>query len=237
MGGCRSSVTCFLEERRCLLLGSPALDRGWIMLEWVFGGPSSLVPDAGSGRVGGVLEGATGRQGKGVGSRPWSEKTRRRWHGGCPVAHGRDGWEDAVVGVDSEMGFNPSRLGVMGCYSSWKMADGGWICGQMDADRWRDEDGGLLGSGGAAGRRWRRREASDLAEEDDGRTLVVAMLAAVSDLDLCVVPVILGGLDSPCKSSPDYPSPAAMAVGLRRVMEHRIRCSGGALKFVYMQCY
>ncbi|KAL6013472.1 hypothetical protein ACLOJK_003970 [Asimina triloba] len=49
------------------------------------------------------------------------------------------------------------------------------------------------------------------------------------DRDRCVVPIILGDLDLPCMSSPDYPSPAAMAAGLRRMMEHRIRCSGGGL--------
>ncbi|KAL5995121.1 hypothetical protein ACLOJK_025179 [Asimina triloba] len=49
-----------------------------------------------------------------------------------------------------------------------RMGRGGRICGQMDADRWRDEDDGLLSSGGAAGRRWRRREASDLTVGSHG---------------------------------------------------------------------
>ncbi|KAL5980241.1 hypothetical protein ACLOJK_036708 [Asimina triloba] len=45
-----------------------------------------------------------------------------------------------------QMGFAYCRrqqldlAGEDGGAASWAMADGGWIYGQMDADRWRDED-------------------------------------------------------------------------------------------------
>ncbi|KAL5979619.1 hypothetical protein ACLOJK_019530, partial [Asimina triloba] len=43
-------------------------------------------------------------------------------------------------------------------------------------------------------------------------------------------------VDDLMEVSPENPSPAAMAAGLRRMMEHRIRCSDGALKIMYLQC-
>ncbi|KAL5986786.1 hypothetical protein ACLOJK_015119 [Asimina triloba] len=40
--------------------------------------------------------------------------------------------------------------------------------------------------------------------------------------------VVMNEPDRSIEASPEDPSPAAMAPGLRRMMEHQIRCSGGA---------
>ncbi|KAL6005311.1 hypothetical protein ACLOJK_005875 [Asimina triloba] len=127
-------------------------------------------------------------------------------------------WWPSVGAVAGEAGERASTV---------DEADGRWLGRRLDlasGGRW-------LGAAGGGGR-------SAVEDADAGvvrveETMIggaVGWMGLRSDLqkrdrDQCVVPVILGGLDSPCMLSPEYPS----AAGLRRVMEHRIRCSGECL--------